>query len=601
MIRPFFIPRLIGASLRGRLVLLFAVILLPPTILSLYLAWDSFVEHKARAKLQVRALATLAATYEGKFFDDARETLQRLADRVTNESRNGAPCRGLLNKVTELAPEFASIALFDQDGSPVCGSVQPMASVAATKWFRDVQRFHHFTISDYSFGPGSTQPVIFVAQAVRGDDDNLRGVLAATIELYWLSSFMHDARLPPDSVFFLLDSYGNVLADRSLFRDNSNPGLPKSEAEGKLTASLDSVVQKDIIDEIVKRRLVDFEAIGNDNLRRVYSSVALPHGNVIALFGMPASSALGWLERDLIARVSGLAVIWLTAIGAAWFGTRYLVTRWIASLRRMALSYGNADYSARLDLANAPSELSDLGNTLMLMARRIEGREDELKASIEQKNILLREIHHRVKNNLQIVTSLLNIRRKSARAGEEFSAIDEIRTRVNALALVHRHLYEGDDVRFVNFRSFMTDLSQNTLHILKDDDHQISLHLELPEILIASDKAIPIALLVTEAMTNSIKYAFPSREPGRISVTFRDNDDGTSTLTISDDGIGLPENYPANNNERGLGLNLIRAFARQIEGKVTFSGPPGSAIAITIERSELRDTRMHALYEPDAA
>lgn len=596
-----FVRRLIGKSLRQRLVLLFAVILLPPTVLSLYLAWDSFVEHKARAKLQVRQLAMLAATYESKFFDDARETLQRLAERIAVESQDGAPCQALLSEAAETAPEFAAVALFDPGGDPVCGSDHEAPSVADRDWFREVQRFRHFTISDYTFGPGSAYPVIFVAQAVRGSEGRLKGVLAATIELYWLSSFIRDAKLPLDSVFFLLDSNGNVLADRSLFLDSSSPGLPKNGAAGKLTASLDSVVQKDITAEIVKRRLVDFEAIGNDELRRVYSSVALPHGNVIALFGVPASSALGWLERDLIARVLSLAAIWLTAIGAAWFGTRLLVTRWTAALQQMAFAYGNADYSAKLDLTNAPSELSDLGNTLMLMASRIEGREDELKASLEQKNVLLKEIHHRVKNNLQIVLSLLNIRRKSARTSEDFSAIEEIRTRVNALALVHRHLYEGDDVRLVDFRSFMTDLCQNTLCGLKTSTHQITLHLELPEFMIASDKATPIALLVTEAMTNSVKYAFPNRQPGTISIRFRDNDDGTSTLIIADDGIGLADNDDSKGKVRGMGLNLVCAFARQLNGEVTFSGPPGSTIEIRLERAVLSGTRIHDIGESEAA
>lgn len=593
--------RLIGNSLRRRLVLLFAVILLPPTFLSLYLAWDSFTEHKARAKLQVRQLATLAATYESKFFDDARGALQRLAEDPAIISSTRESCNASLADAAAQAPEFASLTLYSATGEPVCGSSDAVATVSHTDWFKEIRNYRQFAISDYTFGPNSTLPVIYVAQALRDSDRRLNGVLAASIELYWLSSFIRDARLPGESVFFLLDSTGNVLADRSLFLDNTNPGLPKSAPEMATAASLKSVVGQDIISEIVKRRLIDFEAIGNDNLRRVYSSVALPHGDVMVLFGMPAATALGWLERDLIAHILSLAAIWLAAIGAAWFGTRLLVTRWTASLQRMALAYGNADYTAKLDLAHAPQELSDLGNTLMLMAQRIEAREEELKANIEQKNMLLKETNHRVKNNLQIVTGLLNMRRKSAMTEEDSLAIEEIRTRVNALALVHRHLYEGDDVRLVEFRSFMAEVCHNAFYTLGNNDGRISLKLDLPDFKIAAEKAVPIALLVTEAMTNSVKYAFPGGRPGRITVSFTRSEEGGSLLSIADDGVGLPKQFREESNGTGMGLNLIRAFARQLNGTVTFSGPPGFEILVRLSNLEPGDTVRFSASEKKSA
>src|SRR3546814_19553369 len=103
---------------------------------------------------------------------------------------------------------------------------------------------------------------------------------------------------------------------------------------------LTSVVEPDLVDDVVNRRLVDFEAIGKDDVRRVYSSVALPHGGVTLLSGVPADVAFGWVERDLVARILSLVAIWLAGIVAAWLGTGWRVTQWIAPRGQVAHAYG---------------------------------------------------------------------------------------------------------------------------------------------------------------------------------------------------------------------------------------------------------------------
>ncbi len=571
--------RFIADTLSGRLALVFTLLVLPPTIVSLYLAWDSYLEHKARAKLQVRQFATLTATYESKFFDDVQETLQDLGAEPALSAGN-AECDGVLQAALEQTQQFASLAHFDTSGKRICGAGDDMRDVSGRDWFQEVRGFRGFAISDYTVAAESRHPVIVAAQSVYGGGYEFQGVVAASIRLYWLSAFIREVSLPAESVFFLIDRNGNILADRAAMLDQADApdaGDSGSDARAGDLSSLASVIGSELASAVLGRRVTDFEALGPDGVRRVFSSVALPHGDVTVLFGMPAVSTLGGLEKDLINRVLGLAAIWIAGVVAAWLGTRYLVTRWIAGLRGMARAYGGGQYAQKHNFAEAPRELRDLGETLTLMARRIEEREAELRASLNQKDMILREIHHRVKNNLQIVSSLLNIRGTGVSGEDEQAALGEVKAHVRALALVHRHLYESDDVQRVDLSAFMSELCHSMLAVLSEPSREVTLEIDIPKFMIATDRAIPLALLVTEAMTNAVKHAFPEGRAGRITVTFVPEGESAGTLTVADDGVGLP---PGAQEERGIGLQLIEAFARQIDGTLSYAGPPGTAISV---------------------
>ncbi len=579
--------RFIADTLSGRLALVFTLLVLPPTIVSLYLAWNSYLEQKARAELQVRQFASLTATYESKFFDDVQKSLQHLADEEVIRNGGGAGCDEVIQAALQRTSEFASLGYFATDGRKLCGPDDAFAEVSNREWFREVRGFRGFAISDYTVPPRSRYPVIVAAQAAYDDNAQFQGVLAATIRLYWLSAFIREVSLPLESVFFLIDRNGNILADRAALRDSSGETaaaeLPPTTtpAEPGLQ-SLASVIGNELASAVLNRRLTDFEVAGPDDVRRVFSSVALPHGDVTVLFGMPAVNALGGVEKDLINRVLGLTTIWLAGIVAAWLGTRYLVTQWIARLRGMARAYGRGSYDQRPDFAHAPRELRDLCETLSLMAHRIEVREGELRASLNQKDIILREIHHRVKNNLQIVSSLLNIRGGGVAGTGAEAALSEVKAHVRALALVHRHLYESDDVQRVDLSAFMTELCQSMLAVLAGPARQVALDIRIPSFMIATDRAIPLALLVTEAMTNSLKHAFPGGRGGRISVSFTgEGEEGGEggTLTVADDGVGMP---PAVREHAGIGLRLIEAFARQVDADLEIAGPPGTVIRIRL-------------------
>jgi two-component sensor histidine kinase len=577
-------------SLRRRLAVLFAVVLLPPTALSLYLAWNAFEEHSDKARLSVRQFASLVSAYERDFFNDTQRLLVNLAADPAIGMMALPECQEVLQRALENFPEYISISATDKAGTVKCTTSETgtLANLTHRSWFQEAIASPGFTLSDYTVSQDLAEPVIVAASPIRDDDNEIQGVLHIDIDLDWLSLFVRASGVPPEGSVFLLDKNGIVLTSSKFELDQTEAAMPNAAT----------------LQQVVDRKLVDFEAIGNDGQMRVYSSVALPHGNVIVLFGLPSATTLGWIERDLLARLLSLAAIWLAGILAAMIGTRLWVTRWVSQLRRTARAYSRGDFSARVDFSRAPVELRDLGNTLVNMADRLEARENDLRSSLAQKDTLLKEIHHRVKNNLQTITSLLNIHLRSMTSAQAHQALEEVQTRVRALALVHHYLYESEDVRIVELRLFVGELCQVLHDTLSGAERPIRIEADVHNITIASERAVPIALLITEAVTNAYKHAFPDGRAGKILVAIHTLDETSALLTIRDDGVGYGAGTDLSTTVvagRGVGMSLISAFARQLGEDLEVSGPPGTTIALKLRLRAKTEAKSEAKVADEVA
>ena len=238
------------------------------------------------------------------------------------------------------------------------------------------------------------------------------------------------------------------------------------------------------------------------------------------------------------------------------------------------------DLSVRREFEGAPAEFRALSETLREMAIRLDEREVDLRQSLAQKQMMLREIHHRVKNNLQTVTSLLNLYARIPRGEAVKQAFTDVQMRINALALVHRHLYESQDMQEVDLHPFMTNLCS----LLQDGSgvppRRVRLNVDIPHVRVTGDRAVPLALLTTEVLTNSFKHAFPNQRAGSITVSISRQADGMAKLVIADDGVGQVERTTNGELPGSMGQTLIEAFTRQLSGEITVSGPPGTVTTL---------------------
>ncbi len=296
-------------------------------------------------------------------------------------------------------------------------------------------------------------------------------------------------------------------------------------------------------------------------------------------------TVLGWSIADDSATartvlVAGPAILLVAAVAGIALSTHFLVNRPARRLTAVADAYIQGELSVRPAMSG-PAEIQALAESFVALAERIAQREQELQESIETREAMLREIHHRVKNNLQIVTSLLNLQAKAVQGDSAQRAFNDIQTRVRALALVHRYLYESDDLQSVNLGAFLQELAASLQLSYGISQNQVAIEVEADSVWDFSDRAVPLALFMTEAMTNALKHAFPQGRQGVIRIVLKSLPDGVVRFSVEDNGVGLSEAQAiAQGGQASLGMSLIKAFARQVDGKLTISGPPGTIVTI---------------------
>ena len=208
--------------------------------------------------------------------------------------------------------------------------------------------------------------------------------------------------------------------------------------------------------------------------------------------------------------------------------------------------------------------------------------EQLMKAQLAEKQTLLQEIHHRVKNNLQVISGLLSFQQQRATDPEVVAQFQQSRNRVEAIALVHERLYQSENLHEINFASYVRELTDYIMQSFGADAAKVQLTVTGSGFSVNVEKAVPCALILNELVSNSMKHAFPGGRRGAIRIELGEEATaGLLTIRVSDDGVGLPP-YASRGNVHSLGLRLIHRLADQLQGKVeTLNPPEGAAFQLT--------------------
>lgn len=206
--------------------------------------------------------------------------------------------------------------------------------------------------------------------------------------------------------------------------------------------------------------------------------------------------------------------------------------------------------------------------------------EQQLVNSLNEKTMLLQEVHHRVKNNLQIVSSLLNLQSQYFQDGESLAKFNDMRNRIKAIAMVHERLYKSDDVQHANFVEYIesiVDLLQTTYGT------DIKINLDTKKVLetrIPIERAVPCGLVINEIVTNAMKHAFPENHVGNAVIDIViELDNNRTKMTIADNGQGLPENFDIASSD-SLGLDLVCSLVEQLDGSLAVDGKDGTTFVL---------------------
>lgn len=286
--------------------------------------------------------------------------------------------------------------------------------------------------------------------------------------------------------------------------------------------------------------------------------------------GLP-SAALAFLERQeielSIPLIVGTKTVGLYNLGSKQSGAAYLGDE-IRLLHLLGRQAAVAVENSRL-YEQARQEIAE--------RRRAE---EQLKASLAEKEILLKEIHHRVKNNLQVISSLLYLQSKSSDDAQVLGLLSESRHRLRSMALIHEQLYQTEHLDRVLAPRYLRSLTSYLFRSYGNRSGQVRLRLEVDEIWLTIDIAVPCGLLVNELLSNALKHAFATGAPGEARVELRPNGKGDLRLVVADDGIGLPQDLDLQNTPT-LGLQLVHMLVRQLDGILHIGSGQGTRFEIT--------------------
>jgi PAS domain S-box-containing protein len=204
--------------------------------------------------------------------------------------------------------------------------------------------------------------------------------------------------------------------------------------------------------------------------------------------------------------------------------------------------------------------------------------EQKISRSLKEKELLLKEIHHRVKNNLQVVSSLLKLQSGYVKDESSLDLLLDSQNRVRSMALVHQKLYQSKDFSEIDFPEYLKQLSEHLLNVFKAKSGDIDVVVNSADVNLGIDLAIPCGLILNELISNSLKYAFPGGRKGEISIDFKLIDTGYE-ISISDNGVGFPKeiNYK---ETKSLGLQLVNTLVGQIDGTIVMENISGTTFRI---------------------
>jgi len=482
-------------------------------------------------------------------------------------------CDAYLKAILDAEPgRYTNLAVVDASGDLRCsglplnvpgGLLVRGESFAQTPWFRRIVADRDFIVMPPDHGRLSGSVRVVAVQPIL-EGGQLRGAVFGALRLDWLIE--HTERIPKAGQnyrLWLLDDSGHPF---DVFHSRPEQ-LPAAELAA-----------------FVSRLSKAKTATARDGQMFSYATTRLGDG-LRLLVGYDTSEDLRRARDLLIWRAGTLGLLLLLGIGAVAIGAdqvfRVPLSTLTAAVRRWR---GGEPF--RPEGAKLPTELLELSAAFSETTVALAAHEAKFRGALAQREALMQEIHHRVKNNMQIVASLLNLQAARIRQPEAKAEFQSARDRVRALATLHRHLYAHGELHTINMRSFLSELCTQLFQAFgESEDGRIHLDIDAPELRISTDQAVPLALIVTETVSNAIKYAFPGERSGKIAVRLVEAG-ARASLVIEDDGVGPGEGEP---RVGGIGMQLVRGFVRQIGGTMTIETQAGMCYKIDMPLHQERE------------
>lgn len=544
-----------------RLGALLSIAILPIGLISLVQNLHLSREAERSAEIALLGRTASAAAGERALLQSALGAADALGPAILESAGQPGMCSDLLRNFVQRSGTYRHAAFVPVDGRVECSSAgpdDPQLDLSNNDMVRDFMQNPMTAVTAMAQGPVSREPVVVVLQPLYRDREFL-GLTALSLTQELLRS-THAMDFGTEGARILtFNNSGRVLIADTSQGDDPAQLLPRDVPLVSLPGQGEAT----------------FRTRANSGEMRVFTVVPVVPGLVYALGSWsPSIAGVGLFQLSRFGAVMLPVALWVVSLAVAYFAVFRLVLRHITVLRGQMRRFaiGNRDSPPPV-LADAPTEIADVSQTFHNMARILIRDEEAMEQAVAEKTVLLKEVHHRVKNNLQLIASIINMQSRLIDDRDAKRVLRSVQDRVAALATIYRNLYQAEQLDQVYADRLITDIIAQLTTASASAGRHLQVQTDIQPLTMLPDQAVPLTLLTTEAFTNAMKYAGNPADGGDPWVRV--------SLTSPTPGQGLLEVVNSTGPDEaaggtGLGSQLIEAFSMQLEGDVTTDSQPGA-------------------------
>ncbi len=540
-----FLRNSLFGGLAFRVLLFLSLALLPIGMIAVVQTKQIAEQSQNAAELSLIAVTEQAAATERTLLQEALGAGRALTSVVKLVHDEPVQCSDFLQTYKDEVSKYRLVGFIKVNGQMDCSSTHISYDLSQTEYLKKAkERLSRMVTAVDRDGLSGTPVVVVTVPVFEGD----------TVIGFVFISIAKDE---------LAEERGEklVAAPLSLVTFNSAGEMLTSDADAS-DLDLELPETYDLAQLTGTERQV-FSATNRNGTERLYAVIPLVQGAVFAMSVWPTDTPL--LKTDIAGRASALLpiVMWVASLIVAFWALNRLAIRHIRKLGRQMRHFALNRTLPRKPLGEqVPFEIVAMEKSFLGMASSILQDEARLEDSLREKNILLKEVHHRVKNNLQLISSIMNMQIRQAPTEANRRVLQRLQDRILSLATVHKSLYQDNEMTRADGSILLREIVARNLAVGMEANAGIEVVEDYDSILIRPDDAAPLSLLVSEGVTNALKYVPKNSEDGAtIGVSLKYTDPECARLTISNTSGGVPPE-----GGTGLGSRLIQAFTRQLNG-----------------------------------
>jgi two-component sensor histidine kinase len=536
-------------KLASRVLLFLTLALVPLGLVGVFQNQRLNAEYEERTALSLLALTEAAASGERALIQrafGAADTLGELIGWVRDDPER---CRATLEGLTTSKTSFAFVGFIPTDGLARCSTASGVLDFSDSPHFNDLMTNPRPTIQLDASPPGSDQSVIII-KLPQFSDSVLQGYTFVSLPVEDVGNAKDFLGEADPLALVTLNNRGEVLSTEDE-RAAALAVLPEDDRLARLATGLPRI----------------FAGTSRSGQDLVYSVIPIVPDVAYALAAWDVKHPKDGAALSHIVNAALPFLMWLASLFVVWLVIDRLLIDRIQKLNLAMQRFArDRTIPASPRLGKRPTELADLELALHGMAQDILHDEAQQEAKLREKTVLLKEVHHRVKNNLQIISSIMNIQIRKARSEETKRALRQVQDRIMGLSGVHRTLYQANNLSQVDASMLIRQILEQISAIGSSDTASAEVRLALDHVTVFPDQAVPLTMLVSEAVTNAMKYIGGPEPMLSLSLTL---EEANKARLVIENTVGKTARTASVDDEStGLGKQLIRAFASQLDGEL---------------------------------